>query len=118
VAVSDWHQCALFFSNVTCWGSGSEQIHVPANILTMSVGLSAWFGLGADGRGYFWGATDNFGAFLDRARLFEGGLTLSAVGSSNETPCGIEAETDILFCWSIPSLSDVPSNPVAFRPPS
>jgi hypothetical protein len=118
MALSLYDQCALFFRNVTCWGpSSADPIHVPANILTMSAGLSTWFGLGADGQGYFWGST-HLSSNLDRAVRFEGDVVLSAVGSSNETPCGIEADTGILFCWTLDFFDRSPSNPVAIRPPS
>jgi alpha-tubulin suppressor-like RCC1 family protein len=124
VALSVWDQCALFFRSVTCWGvSYTDQTRVPANILTMSVGQSSWFGLGADGQGYFWGTTGNWPGGLGQAVPFEGGLTLSAVGSNDQRPCAIEAGTGILFCWSALRTSGNisgwrPPDPVATRPPT
>jgi Regulator of chromosome condensation (RCC1) repeat len=119
IAFSLFHQCGLFYGTATCWGAEAAPITLAHRVLTMSAGFKPWFGLGADGRGYYWGGIPNSTEWFGPVqRPFEGGLTLSAVGGNDLRPCAIEAETSVLFCWSGPGFSGAPSDPVAFRPPA
>jgi hypothetical protein len=119
IAFSGFQQCGLFFHTAYCWDGDAAPVTLAHRVLTMSAGFKPWFGLGADGRGYYWGGIPRSTLVFTPVQLpFEGGLTLSAVGGNDQRPCAIEAGTSILFCWSEPDFSRAPSNPVAFRPPA
>lgn len=115
VTVSGWHQCGITSDQVAhCWGSnfniGFETtdtlVPYPTPIGTQPTFLTLYsifkptFGLATDGRGYWWGPPPHAsGGGPDVPEALIGDLVLSAIGTHEGGPCGIEEGTAAVFCW-------------------
>ncbi len=59
------------------------------------------FGLGADGKGYWWGPPPYWtGGGPQTPELFSGDMTLSAIGTNDLGVRGIERGTSEVYCWN------------------
>jgi hypothetical protein len=122
VALSDWAKCALADGVLSCWGStAGAPSALPPRLRSISAGYKPFFGLGADGYAYYWGAVPNSSyGWGDSPVRVEGNLRFRAVGGTDYTPLGIELETATLYHWESWRFDDVraPAAPRPVRPPA
>jgi hypothetical protein len=116
VTLSGWHQCGLTSAGIAhCWGANhnigfettDEVIPYPTPLDGQPVFQSLHsifaptFGLGGDGKGYWWGPPPRAtGGGPEVPEPFSGDIVLSALGTNENGPCGAEKTTGVVFCWS------------------
>ena len=115
VTLSGWHQCGITTDRVThCWGSnhniGLESsdtlfpypvpLEVPPNLVSVHSIFKPTFGLGTDGRGYWWGPPPfATGGGPETPEPFSGDIPLRAIGTTGDGTCGLEESTGTVYCW-------------------
>jgi hypothetical protein len=114
VTLTSSRQCGITVAHETyCWGAGNlglgpppstgyvnpvpTALAVPPALQSVQSNLDPTYGLGVDGKGYWWGpplSSTGGGPFTPEA--FSGDIPLNALGNG---PCGIEPESSMVFCW-------------------
>ena len=103
VAISTYARCALAQTQLFCWGRGTGYASprpIAVGILSISASFKPIFGLGRDGRGYYWGSIGTTGWGFDHVVPFEADMRFSAVGGNDYFPYAIELETSTLYRWT------------------
>lgn len=117
VTLSGWHQCGITADHVThCWGLNHNIGFVtPDTLIPYPVALETapplrslhstfkpTFGLGTDGRGYWWGPPPHAtGGGPEQPVMFSTEITLGTIGTNDSQVCGAESATGTVYCWTM-----------------
>ncbi len=116
VTLSLFHQCGLTANQVTyCWGANLNigvvtsdfiipspiPLDVPPTLQSVHSIYKPTFGLGNDGKGYWWGPAPYWSGGGPQTPVpLEGDLALRAIGTNDLGVCGIEQSTSLVYCWN------------------